>query len=197
MRAPGLKAYRPCRAFLVLAIAIVICTLAAAALTGCAGELPVPGKMTTTGGSGIPTTTTLAQTVALGKEVAATWQEAIERLVAVLRGTPPIASIQSTVADMKEEYVQRLVGLGRQINELQPYEQQSAYDRSADILASTAGTDWFLEYKTLYEHYAAGGDQESQDFAVLLSTFNTLTQYAFFDVLKVQEPEEAARLGVE
>ena len=49
----------------------------------------------------------------------------------------------------------------------------------------------------LYDQYAAGTDQTSQDFAVLLSTFNTLTQYAFFDVLKEQDPDEAQRLGIE
>jgi hypothetical protein len=35
-----------------------------------------------------------------------------------------------------------------------------------------------------------------RDLANELSSFNILTQYAFFDLLKRQEPDEAQRLGI-
>lgn len=176
-----------------------VCILALAAAlspTGCAGELPVPGQTLST--AAVATTaTTEAPAVQLGKQVAATWSEAIQKLVLLLEGTPPIASLQAPVAQLKEEYVQKMVALGRQIAALDESQRQTAYARTADILDSTANSDWFQSYMRLYNLYAAGSDQTSQDFAVLLSTFNTLTQYAFFDVLKGQDPDEAQRLGIE
>ena len=165
-------------------------------LAGCAGELPIPGQTSSTA-AGATTATTEAQAVQLGKQVAATWSEAIQKLVPLLEGTPPIASLQAPVAQLKEDYVQKMVTLGRQIAALDESQRQTAYARTTDILDSTANSDWFQSYMRLYDQYAAGSDQTSQDFAVLLSTFNTLTQYAFFDVLKEQDPDEAQRLGIE
>jgi len=165
-------------------------------LAGCAGELPIPGQTSSTA-AGATTATTEAQAVQLGKQVAATWSEAIQKLVPLLEGTPPIASLQAPVAQLKEDYVQKMVTLGRQIAALDESQRQTAYARTTDILDSTANSDWFQSYMRLYDQYAAGSDQTSQDFAVLLSTFNTLTQYAFFDVLKEQDPDEARRLGIE
>ena len=71
------------------------------------------------------------------------------------------------MATLKEEYVQKMVALGRQIWALPASDQQSIYDRAMDILSSEGATDWFLSYKDLYERYAALSDQASQDFAVV------------------------------
>jgi hypothetical protein len=165
-------------------------------LSGCAGELPVPGQTSST--AAIATTaTTETQANQLGRQVAATWSEAIQKLIPLLEGTPPIASLQAPVGSLKEDYVQKMVALGRQIAALDQSQRQAAYDRTTDVLDGTANSDWFNSYVRLYDQYAAGTDQTSQNFAVLLSTFNTLTQYAFFDLLKAQDPEEARRLGIQ
>ncbi len=174
----------------------VVLLAAAVSVAGCAGELPVPGQTSSTA-AGASTATTETQAVQLGRQVAATWSEAIQKLVPLLEGTPPIASLQAPVAQLKEAYVQKMVALGRQIAALDQSQRQAAYDRATDVLDSSADSDWFKSYVRLYDQYAAGSDQTSQNFAVLLSTFNTLTQYAFFDVLKAQDPEEAQRLGIQ
>jgi hypothetical protein len=187
---------KPQNALVALLAVVAVCVGTGLLFAGCAGELPVKGQTTSTE-AGSSTTTTISQTTALGRQVASTWQEAVQKLLPLLQGTPPAASIQQQVADLKEQYVQKLVALGRQIRALPSYEQQSVYDRANDILASLGGTDWFTSYKELYDTYANLTDQQNQDFAVLLSTFNTLTEYAFFDVLKAQDPAEATRLSVE
>jgi hypothetical protein len=166
-------------------------------LAGCAGELPVPGQTSATAAGGATTSTTESAAAQLAKQVGATWSEAIQKLVPLLEGTPPIPSVQPAVAALKEEYVQKMVVLGRQIAALSADSQQTAYDRAQDILSSTAGTDWFTNYVSLYNVYADRSDQASQDFAISLSTFNTLTEYAFFNVLKTQDPDEATRLGIQ
>jgi hypothetical protein len=181
----------------LLLFAALLLLAAGLALAGCAGELPVPGQTSSTAPGAATTSTTESAAVQLGKQVGATWSEGIQKLDPLLEGTPPIASIQPAVTALKEEYVQKMVALGRQIAALDAGSQQAAYDRAQDILASTAGTDWFTSYVSLYNVYAGRSDQASQDFAISLSTFNTLTEYAFFNVLKSQDPEEAARLGIE
>jgi hypothetical protein len=192
-RRPGRRA--PVRAAVVAAACLVVLAFAVA-VAGCAGELPTPGQTSSTVAT-VSTSTTVSQTVELGTQIGATWSEAIQKLVPMLEGTPPMASLQAPVAQLKEEYVQKMVALGRQVQTLDAERQQEVYDRAQDILDATAGTDWFTRYVTLYDQYAANTDQASQDFAILLSTFNTLTEYAFFDVLKEQDPDEAARLGIQ
>ena len=177
-----------CAALLIFVIAV--------ALAGCAGELPVKGQTSSTN-AGPTTSSTEPPNVVLAKEVGATWEEAVQKLVPLLQGTPPFASIQQSVAALKEEYVQKMVVLGKQIATLSPDDIQAAYDRAQDILSSTAGSDWFKSYTDLYNVYAAQEDEAAQQFAVLLSTFDTLTEYAFFNVLKDQDPDEATRLGIQ
>ena len=179
-----------------LALAIV-CSAAGLAFSGCAGELPVPGQTSSPTNGASTTISTESQTVRLSAQVAATWDKAVQKLLPFLRGTPPAGTIQPRVADLKEQYVAKLVALGRQIRALPAGDQQSIYDRTMDLLTSRGGTDWFLSYKDLLDDDAALSDQASQDFAILLSSFNTLTEYAFFNVLKTDDPDEALRLGVE
>jgi hypothetical protein len=191
-RRPGRRA--PARVAVGAAACLVVAFAVAAA--GCAGELPTPGQTSSTVAT-VSTSTTESQTVELGTQIGAAWSEAIQKLVPMLEGTPPMASLQTPVAQLKEEYVQKMVALGRQVQTLDAERQQEVYDRAQDILDATANADWFTRYVTLYDQYAAHTDQASQDFAILLSTFNTLTEYAFFDVLKEQDPDEASRLGIQ
>jgi hypothetical protein len=121
--------------------------------------------------------------------------EAIQKLVPLLEGTPPVSSLQPTV--LAERGVRSEDGRGREIDTLDQAGKGTAYDRAEEVLEASAETDWFRSYVRLYDHYAAANDQASQEFAVLLSTFNTLTQYAFFELLKAQEPTEAERLGIQ
>jgi hypothetical protein len=186
------------RSRLIVAVlsAVLLLSTAGVALAGCAGELPDKSQTSSTT-LGATTSLTEAQDVTSAKQVAATWEEAMQKLVPLLQGTPPFASIQPSVAALKEEYVQKMVALGKQIAALTPDAIQAAYDRTQDILSSTAQTDWFKSYVSLYDVYAAQQDEASQEFAVLLSTFDTLTDYAFFNVLKTNDPDEATRLGIQ
>jgi hypothetical protein len=187
----------PARRSVAALIALALCAAVGPVLSGCAGELPVPGQTWSTAPGASTTDSTEPQTVQFGKQVATLWDEAIQETLPLLEGTPSAASIQPRIVDLKEQYVQKMVALGRQIRALPASDQQSVYDRVLDILSSKGAADWFLKYKDLYERYAALPDQASQDLAVVVSSLNTLTQYAFFEVLKAQEPDEAARLGVE
>jgi hypothetical protein len=57
--------------------------------------------------------------------------------------------------------------------------------RSLDAATFQAVTDAASHYRSA-----------DSDLANLIARMNTLTQYAFFDLLRKQEPEEAKRLGI-
>jgi hypothetical protein len=193
-------------------VAVLLCAAASLVLAACAGELPnkSPGTTVSTAvetsdsdgsegsGSSLASSTSgvQSQVEQLSDKVISTWVESMQRLVVLLEGTPPISSVQTGVSSLKEEYVQKMVALGRQVKTLDPSDQQLAYDRVDDKLSAMGEETWFVTYETLYEHYAANEDEVSQQFAVQLSSFNTLTQYAFFEVLRANDPDEATRLGV-
>ncbi len=129
----------------------------------------------------------------LGEAAGALWSEAIQRLVETLEARPEPAAVYSRVAQLKEEYVRKMVALGREIASLQVDGRAVALGRITAALEAAAESEWFKRYVALYDEYASG----DQEFALLLASFNILTQYADFELLKLQDPEEAARLGIE
>ena len=108
-----------------------------------------------------------------------------------------MASIQQQVADLKEQYIQKMVAVGKQIIVLNSDEQQTVYDHSNDAMSAMGGAAWFVDYEALYAPYQGMEDETSQEFAVVLASFNTLSEYAFFNLLKDDLPDEAARLGIQ
>jgi hypothetical protein len=176
-------------------VAAVACAGLAAALNGCAGELPVPGQTSSTVARPA-TSTTESQVMALAKQVSRTWQEGVQSVVAVIQDVPAVDSVRPAVTALRDTYIQKMLTLGSQIATLPASDREECYSRVTDSLSAQAGTDWFVRYKAIYEQYTARSDQATQEFAVLLSTFNVLADYAFFDVLKVNEPEEATRLSI-
>jgi hypothetical protein len=159
------------------------------ALGGCGLDVGCGNATTETVTTTVPPVT--AATVATG--VVDTWAEAMQRLVGLLEGTPRPDAVRADVEDLKEEYIQRFVAYGRQRLELNDAGQEEMRSLTAQGLSALSEEPWFESYMSLYEHYSMG----DVEFSDLLASFNILTQYADFDLLKQQAPEEAARLGIE
>ena len=141
---------------------------------------------------------TSEQTVALtgnqlGDAAGASWVEAMQKLTTLLSDRPEVTTVKTQTEQLKEEYVQTLVELGRQGAVLDTGEKAKMSARIAAALEAAADEDWYATYMELYKGYAAG----DSEFGDLLASFNILTQYADFDLLKKQAPKEAARLGIE
>lgn len=184
---------------ILLLIAIILSVAAATALAGCAGGLPDQTSTSLTGPT-VPSSTTSStepQTHLLADEVAATWAESIQDLVPLLENTPPVASIQAQVADLKEQYIQKMVLIGTDVALLDAEDQQTVYVRATDSMSAMGDAPWFSSYKARYVPYEEMTDAASQEFAVVLASFNTLSEYAFFNLLKEDKPDEASRLGIE
>lgn len=133
-----------------------------------------------------------AASIAMG--VVDTWTEAMQRLVVLLEGAPQPDEIRAEVGSLKEEYVQRFVAFGRQRSELTAAEQQEMSSLIFAGITALAEEPWYENYMSTNKQHYSSGDVE---FSNLLASFNILTQYADFDLLKQQAPEEVARLGIE
>ena len=186
---PGLPA------FLSLLIALI---LASACLleAGCGSSAGGTGT-TTAPTAGDATSTTVAPEevtpAGLATAVTDTWAEAMQELVALLEDKPEAAAILPQVQALREEYIQRLAELGHQRETLSAADNDQA--NSLEMLAfnDMANEVWYTSHNTLWSYYA----DVDLELANLLGTFNYLTQYSDFQLLKEQAPEEAARLGIE
>ena len=172
-----------------------LCACALLLLTACGGDDSGSNTATTAGGQ---SATTAAQPEEMTPDeiadaVGATWADAIQELVALLESKPEASAIKSQVEQLKESYIGKLVALGRLREALSDSDRARVSSGITTALDGFADEPWFASYMDIYDGYSDG----DLDFANLLASFNILTQYADFDLLKQQAPEEAARLGIE
>jgi hypothetical protein len=154
------------------------------------------------GGTGVTSTTAAATTSAasttaaalspadLGDEVGALYLAAYDDLVALLADRPDAATVAGELTALKEQYIQEMVALGRR------RETMGTADRATVDARITAALDR-LPAETYDAYQLAFTDYGSDlEVANLIAAFNILGQYANFDLLREQAPEEAERLGI-
>ena len=120
------------------------------------------------------------------RRIGAVYHDALRKLHGLLDGEKQ-DTIREAVRALKEESIQALVALGR--------EREQLKDRKAvdDSLAREVQRTPFADFKALTAAVRSYRSSDN-DFANLLASFNTLTQYACFELLQKQNPDEAARL---
>lgn len=172
---------------LVLALTIGALTACSAADTS-SDASTVPGDETT---SGLPTQEVTVESLAAA--VTDTYVEGMQALVALLESRPDPASALPQVQALKEEYIQQFLVLGGQRKTLSEADRAQVDSILWRTLPELANEDWYGEYDAAWAYYQ-GIDLQ---LANLVASFNILTQYADFELLKKQSPEEAARLGIQ
>jgi len=176
-------------------VTCVLCAFTLLLLTACGGDDSDSSTGTTVGGGSASTAVQAAEMTPdeMGDAAVATWSEAMQELVALLETKPEAVTVQGQVEQLKETYVVKLVALGRLREALSDSDKAKVSSAITAGLEATADEPWFTSYMEIYDGYSDG----DLGFANLLASFNILTQYADFDLLKQQAPEEAARLGIE
>lgn len=122
--------------------------------------------------------------------------DTLDKSNALFEGTPPAAEIAGKFDALKEKAVTALVKLGHEISAM------SAGDRArveSGVNASISRVLSKPRTKAIYEAYQKAWSAYSKadpEFFQKVKSLNILTQYAFFDLLRKQEPDEADRLGV-
>jgi hypothetical protein len=90
---------------------------------------------------------------------------------------------------LKDQYIQIFVELGRRVEALDHTQRGPVNSAVMGAMRELPDFEWF---NSAMDHYRP----QDREFANFIASFNVLTQYAFFDLLRQQEPGEAQRLGV-
>ena len=177
---------RKCSAFVILLVVLI-------ALVGCGpGETQQPAS----GGTAeiAPTQPAEMTPEALGQQIGAVYVESIAEVTKLVADRPAAAEVKPKIEEMKESYIQRLVELG--------WKREALGDADKAIVDGEirSALDAFYRDEAQWNAFnEAAQYYAAEDFEVnqLLVSFNVIGQYANFDLLKEQEPEEAERLGIE
>ncbi len=128
----------------------------------------------------------------VGKKISDLYSRALEEVGTIVKDSPPASEVGPKLAQLKEKYVLELVELGKK-REAMEEADRSKLDLNIRIgLQALYGDPVYTVYSEAVNTYFQ--DEEVRE---LLADFNILTQYASFELLKQQEPEEAARLGIQ
>lgn len=128
----------------------------------------------------------------LGQEIGDLYVHGLQEVTEFLKSMPEVSQVRPQVEEMKEMYVQKLVELGKQREALDASDKAKVDLKIRLKLSSTYSAPWYTTYNQVQENYF-----KDRDFHKIILSFNVIGQYANFDLLKKQEPEEAKRLGIE
>ncbi len=146
-------------------------------------------------GDGEETTETgtvdLSDPQVLGDRVAADYVNAMEEVVALCGPRPSAEVLKPQVEALFDRYVDIFVGYGSYYQAMDAG-QRAAVDSKMTNAFLTMGEDLFESFSQAANHYSA----LDAELGERLRAFNIITQYYNYDLLREQEPEEAARLGL-
>ncbi len=129
----------------------------------------------------------------LGAEIGAVYVEALAKVTTALDGGPEVATVKDQVQQLKDGYVKRLVVLGAAREALSTSDRAKVDSKIVAALEAVGSEPWYADYNAAWQKYSA----QDSEFGNLIAAFNVIGQYANYELLKQQLPEEAARLGIE
>ena len=127
----------------------------------------------------------------LGDTIGGLYCEGLASLAGLIDGTDDPAALATEAAALKESLIARFVELGHLRQGLDDAERQ-AVDMATQFALRRADMGAFKAMTDACNTYRASHNALSN----LLASFNVIHQYAAFDLLAQQLPDEAARLGV-
>jgi hypothetical protein len=128
----------------------------------------------------------------IGQQIAELYVKTMGELVELLKDKPETDVAMPNVEVLKEACVVKMVELGRKREALDASEKSTVDSQIRMKMSSLYDDPVFTSFNDIQQHYF-----QNQDFHKIVMSFNIITQYANFDLLKKQEPEEAQRLGIQ
>jgi hypothetical protein len=129
---------------------------------------------------------------ALAQAVSGNYREALQKVTDLMKDRPDPKDLTPKVGALREETIQKMVALGRKVAALDEKGQKQAEAKVAQAFGRVPG-DLFKTYSQGQQFYS----QKDAALGKLIKDFNIITQYAFFPLLKKQDPKEAERLGIQ
>ena len=127
----------------------------------------------------------------LGKEIGSTYLTMMAEVGERIAATTDTAALHPELDKLKEKYVAAFVELGRQRERLARDDREECDSASRTHMMQVPAET--LDAIDLARAAAKEADPELYE---CLGDLQRLTQYATFDRLRAQRPEEAARLGI-
>jgi len=127
----------------------------------------------------------------MGKAVTTLYLEALQKVVALLKDRPAPADLQPKLEQLKEDTIKKMVELGRKRAALDPAGKQ-AVDKIIENSVKTLPPELFQAFSEGNAHYF----KLDKNLSKLIMDFHLIPQYAIFEVLKQNAPQEAERLGI-
>lgn len=128
----------------------------------------------------------------LGDQIGAAYVAALKDVTNLLENKPAAAGAMANVKVLKEKYVHQLVELGKKRELLGVADRATVDSAVRSAIGKTANEPWYVTYGDINRHYL----NTDRELSNLVASFNIIGQYAAFELLKEQEPAEAARLGI-
>ena len=127
----------------------------------------------------------------MGAEIGVIYLAVYGDVIAALADRPESAEATERMTTLKDGYIERFVALGQQREALDASGRATVDAAITSALMSLPG-ETLAEYQAAIDDYAADAE-----LGELIRSFNIIGQYANFDLLREQEPDEAARLGID
>ena len=128
----------------------------------------------------------------IGQQIGELYIKTMGELVESLKDKPEASMALPNVEVLKEACVIEMVELGRKREALDQAGKAAVDSQIRSKAYSFSKDPVFTSFNDIQQHYF-----QNRDFHKIVMSFNIITQYANFDLLKKQEPEEAQRLGIE
>ena len=127
----------------------------------------------------------------LGDTIGGLYCEGVQGLAELLEAHPDAEALAPEVDALKARLIERLVALGHQRQALSAEDRQ-AVDMATGFALRRVDMGAFQAMGDACERFRASHNA----LANTLASFNVIHQYAAFELLAAQLPDEAARLGV-
>ncbi len=160
--------------------------LVAAVLVGCGGSDDEAATATPTGAPRLGA-------AEIGQQAGDFYVRALSEVTELLKSKPDVSQVRTRVQELKESYVRKLVELGRAREALDAAGKSTVDAAIRTKVDSLARETWYPTYNEVQQYYFS----KDQEFQRLVLSFNVIGQYANFELLKKQEPQEAKRLGLD
>lgn len=132
----------------------------------------------------------------VGEAIKAVYVDAIQQTAALLTDRPPAEEVEPRMRALHDATVEQLVALGHK-REAMSAADRAVVDRPVKLISIDADfMEAFQVYSQAERAYAAQPGAPGYDLYQMIRGMNIITQYAFFELLREQEPAEAQRLGV-
>jgi hypothetical protein len=127
----------------------------------------------------------------LADDIGALYLAVYDDVIASLADRPDAAAAKERLDTLKAGYIEQFVAFGRQ-REAMAGPDRATVDAGVSRALAGLAAETLADYQAAIDHYA--DDPELNE---LIRSFNIIGQYAAFDLLREQEPEEATRLGID